>query len=85
MPSFGSIQPRIDLPLFLARARRFRYIPRVDEGLTSNQLFPTTRWTLIATAAGVEPDQREKVLEELYQTYWSPIYAFIRSNRAVGR
>ncbi len=54
----------------------------MDEGLTRNQPFPTTRWTLIAKAAGVEPDQREKALEELCQTYWSPIYAYIRSKGA---
>lgn len=54
----------------------------MDESLTRNQPFPTTRWTLIAKAAGVEPDHREKALEELCQTYWSPIYAFIRSKGA---
>lgn len=54
----------------------------MDQGLTRNQPFPTTRWTLIARAAGAEPEQREQALEELCQSYWPPIYAFIRSKGA---
>ncbi|MCB1065262.1 MAG: sigma-70 family RNA polymerase sigma factor [Verrucomicrobiae bacterium] len=54
----------------------------MKEGLTRNQSFPTTRWSLIAKAAGVEPGQRKKALEELCQTYWPPVYAYIRSKGA---
>jgi hypothetical protein len=40
--------------------------------------FPTTRWTLIASAGNVhEPDNR-RALESLCAAYWYPLYAFVR-------
>ena len=41
-------------------------------------LFPTTRWTLVATASAMnQPDARE-ALAQLCEAYWYPVYAFIR-------
>jgi hypothetical protein len=45
----------------------------------NHQPFPATRWTLIAKAGSdSEPAQREKAISELCETYWPPIYAFLR-------
>ena len=54
----------------------------MDEGLTRNQAFPQTRWSLVARASDEAPDNRRVALEELCQFYWPPIYAFIRSKGA---
>jgi RNA polymerase sigma factor (sigma-70 family) len=41
--------------------------------------FVTTRWTLVAAAAaGTSDPQRREALEDLCQTYWPPLYAFLR-------
>jgi len=39
--------------------------------------FPDTRWTMIV-AAGKETPGREEALNTLCQTYWYPVYAYIR-------
>lgn len=47
--------------------------------------FPTTRWTLVARAAaqdGKFETFQQQALDELCQTYWPPIFAFIRSRGA---
>ena len=54
----------------------------MDEGRTRNQPFPTTRWTLVARASGEDARDRQRALETLCQTYWPPVYAFIRSKGA---
>src|SRR3954468_24379899 len=41
--------------------------------------FVTTRWTLVAAATADSSDpQRQDALEDLCQTYWPPLYAFLR-------
>jgi len=41
--------------------------------------FITTRWTLVAAAGADSSDpQRRQALEDLCQTYWPPLYAFLR-------
>ncbi|MBL9117926.1 MAG: sigma-70 family RNA polymerase sigma factor [Verrucomicrobiaceae bacterium] len=39
--------------------------------------FMTTRWTMVLQAGG-EGSSREAAVEQLCQTYWYPVYAFIR-------
>ena len=39
--------------------------------------FRTTRWTLVRTASGAEPERRA-ALEALCASYWPPVYAFLR-------
>jgi RNA polymerase sigma-70 factor (ECF subfamily) len=39
--------------------------------------FPDTRWTMVL-AAGKETPGREQALNTLCQTYWYPVYAYIR-------
>jgi RNA polymerase sigma factor (sigma-70 family) len=41
--------------------------------------FITTRWTLVAAAAADSSDpQRDEALGDLCETYWPPLYAFLR-------
>jgi RNA polymerase sigma-70 factor (ECF subfamily) len=39
--------------------------------------FMTTRWTMVLQAGGQGPE-RDAALEQFCQTYWYPVYAFIR-------
>lgn len=41
----------------------------------SKSIFATTRWTMVSEASSENPAQ---ALEELCQTYWFPLYAYIR-------
>ena len=41
-------------------------------------IFATTRWTMVASAAGGEIRSAEEALEAICQTYWFPLYAFVR-------
>jgi RNA polymerase sigma factor (sigma-70 family) len=40
-------------------------------------IFATTRWTMVLTAAGEEPKAR-LALEELCRLYWLPLYVYVR-------
>lgn len=39
--------------------------------------FPTTHWSVVNRAGGVNPERRE-ALENLGRLYWKPIYAYVR-------
>jgi RNA polymerase sigma factor (sigma-70 family) len=45
--------------------------------LSSNDSFPTTRWTLIVSAGSVPSSERDAALLELCRGYWTPVHAFI--------
>lgn len=40
--------------------------------------FATTHWSVVLNAAGNDPSLASNALERLCQTYWYPIYAFVR-------
>src|SRR5215831_11110236 len=40
--------------------------------------FVTTRWTIVLNAGRTDSTQAASALEKLCQTYWYPLYAFIR-------
>src|SRR5947207_10989938 len=40
--------------------------------------FVTTRWTVVLSAAGTDPQRGEDSLAELCRTYWYPLYAYVR-------
>jgi RNA polymerase sigma factor (sigma-70 family) len=42
--------------------------------------FEATRWSLILRARDEDTIQRKQALEELCQSYWYPLYAFLRRN-----
>jgi RNA polymerase sigma-70 factor (ECF subfamily) len=44
-----------------------------------NQLFPTTQWGIVIEAQGTPTPNARQALEQLFQTYWYPVYAFMRS------
>ncbi|MES2921292.1 MAG: sigma factor [Verrucomicrobiota bacterium] len=43
-----------------------------------NPIFATTRWTMVASAGSGEIRSAEEALEVICQTYWFPLYAFVR-------
>ena len=52
-----------------------------DRGEGEPREFVTTRWSLIASAAnlGKEEQKARDALAQLCQTYWRPIYSFVRA------
>src|SRR5215468_10126854 len=53
--------------------------PKVVIGMTTSG-FQTTRWTLVQAAAENPTTDSRQALAALCQTYWTPVYAFIRRN-----
>ena len=45
---------------------------------TKSHPFPATRWTLVEAVQGGEPAAAENALGQLCESYWYPIYAFLR-------
>lgn len=45
---------------------------------TGNDLFVTTRWTMILRAHGTDTTAARAGLAELCQSYWYPLYAYVR-------
>lgn len=41
--------------------------------------FDTTRWSLITSAQDAQEVESRAALEELFQLYWTPLYAYLRS------
>ena len=54
--------------------------PAKDEGASNSspQWFRTTHWSLISLAGHAESPQATAALEKLCQTYWLPLYSYIR-------
>jgi RNA polymerase sigma factor (sigma-70 family) len=50
-------------------------------GCRQSDVFPSTHWSVIVAAGGsdAEPDIAQAALAELCQTYWAPLYGFVRS------
>jgi DNA-directed RNA polymerase specialized sigma24 family protein len=48
-----------------------------DSGKTDD-IFVTTRWTMVLAAAERSSPQAERAMEEICSIYWFPIYAYIR-------
>jgi RNA polymerase sigma factor (sigma-70 family) len=44
-----------------------------------NQRFPTTQWSIVIAAQGAPAPYARLALERLFETYWFPVYAFIRN------
>ena len=52
-----------------------------DENKTSSsesRKFATTHWSVILSAGDTSSPQHEQALSELYQSYWYPLYAYLR-------
>jgi RNA polymerase sigma-70 factor (ECF subfamily) len=53
----------------------------VGNGDTRSDLFPSTHWSAVLAAgrSQAEPKISQTALAELCQTYWAPLYSFVRS------
>jgi len=53
----------------------------VGNGDTRSDLFPSTRWSVVLAAGKSQAEQEtsQAALAELCQTYWAPLYSFVRS------
>src|ERR1043166_2155670 len=47
--------------------------------MTGPARFPTTQWSVVVSAQGAATPDARQALERLFDTYWYPVYAFIRS------
>lgn len=62
-----------------------RSIPPQSPGVANtakDRGFHTTRWSLVINARSVDPEQSERALAELCQSYWYPLYGFVRARGA---
>jgi len=49
-----------------------------DEATKARPVFVTTRWSLVLAAGGAEDGKAADALEKLCQSYWYPLYAYVR-------
>ena len=56
----------------------FPAIPAGEPTPRMQPAFPTTQWGLVLAANHADQGQRASALEALSQTYWPPLYAFLR-------
>ena len=42
--------------------------------------FPQTRWSIVVEAGGSQTEGARRAMEDICQSYWKPLYAFIRRN-----
>ncbi|HJW39564.1 MAG TPA: hypothetical protein VJ420_13180, partial [Candidatus Udaeobacter sp.] len=54
---------------------------RVGNGRGQGDFFPSTHWSVVVAAgeSQAEPEIAQAALAELCQTYWAPLYSFVRS------
>jgi len=50
--------------------------------MKEDQRFPITQWSVVIAAQGAKSPNARQALERLFETYWFPVYAFIRSRTA---
>ena len=52
-----------------------------ENGSRQRELFPSTHWSVVLAAgrSQAEPELARAALAELCQTYWAPLYNFVRS------
>lgn len=55
-------------------------VPDCLAGTAQPGWFGTTHWSVLFEAGGQDSDRRMAALEKLCQSYWRPVYAFIRHN-----
>ena len=53
----------------------------MGNGCRQSELFPSTHWSVVLAAgtSQVDPEIAHAALAELCQTYWAPLYSFVRS------
>ncbi len=73
--SVGSFPPR---PLPVLAVPSVRSIPNGAGPAEARLAFQTTNWSLIVRATGGSTTEARAALAGLFETYWPPVYAFIR-------
>ena len=48
-------------------------------GTSDNEIFATTRWTMVLHAGRSDTPRASEALRELCEAYWYPLYAYVRS------
>lgn len=69
------------LPFFLSgklRSKERLESPSSVVALRPDATFPTTHWSAVLTAREKSSSQAQRALTELCQTYWYPLYVYIR-------
>jgi RNA polymerase sigma factor (sigma-70 family) len=61
--------------------QNFKVNTLVGKEDTRNDLFPSTRWSVVLAAGRTQAESEiaQSALAELCQTYWAPLYSFVRS------
>jgi RNA polymerase sigma factor (sigma-70 family) len=49
-----------------------------SDSVKPKEYFATTRWTMVLKAGGSDSTHARQALEKLCQTYWFPLYAYVR-------
>lgn len=52
--------------------------PSTPTSITPGDVFATTHWTVVLAAGRRSTPQADSALEQLCQTYWFPLYAYVR-------
>src|SRR6476659_4987708 len=52
--------------------------PPTSKSDLPDDIFATTRWTVVVAAGRSHTPQSDIALEELCRTYWFPLYAYVR-------
>ena len=52
--------------------------PQDDSGATPRDFFATTHWSVVLAAGRAEDSGAKEALEQICQTYWYPLYAYVR-------
>ena len=52
--------------------------PSTTPAAPAGDIFVTTRWTVVLSAGRKSSPQSDRALGELCQTYWYPLYAYVR-------
>ena len=50
----------------------------MEQTSTGRHVFATTRWSVVLLAGTIDTDRGREALEQLCQTYWYPLYAYVR-------
>lgn len=51
---------------------------KTDSAVAPREVFATTHWSLVLSAAQSNPQDAQAALEKLCQAYWHPLYVYVR-------
>src|SRR5262245_8817973 len=77
MVGSGRREPRQVIPFGRTLPIAIDCVPRYMFNVQSSG-FRTTDWTIVLAAGAQPTEESGRALERLCQTYWTPVYAFIR-------